>query len=199
MRDSSPAEALTDEALMLDYLGGSDKAFEIVYRRRRAGLRRFFERQCGSAALGQELAQDVWFKLVRACQKGQYTAEAKFTTFLYRIARNTLIDWYRSSGAAKTVEVYDSAQGDDDDAVVEYEDTAARDPEQLVGEAQSIEAIRAAIEALPAVQKTTLLMYLEGEMNYDEIAEAMNTKRETVKTRLRYARQALKMRGLASA
>ncbi len=78
---------------MLDYLGGSDKAFEIVYRRRRAGPRRFFERQYASAALGQDLAQDVWFKLIRACQRGRYAAEAKFTTFLYRIARNTLIDW----------------------------------------------------------------------------------------------------------
>ncbi len=49
------------------------------------------------------------------------------------------------------------------------------------------------------MQKTILITYLEGDMSYDEIAEAMNTKREPVKTRLRYARQALKMRGLASA
>ncbi len=133
----------------------------------------------------------MWFKLIRACQNEQYTAEAKFTTFLYRVARNMLIDWYRKNGDVKTVQLHETGQ-DDDDVAIEFEDESIRNPEQIYGDKEKLQAVLSAIEDLPSVQKTTLLMYLEGDMSYDEIAEAMNTKRETVKTRLRYARAALK-------
>lgn len=182
---------LADEDLMVKYLAGDSRAFETVYERRREGLRWFFQRQCGSSGVGQELAQEVWFKLIRACQNGQYTVEAKFTTFLYRIARNAMIDWYRSNGDVKMVQLH-SGDDDDDEPDIEIEDTEARDPEQLYGDKEKMQAVMSSIDDLPEVQKTTLLMYLEGEMSYDDIADAMNTKRETVKTRLRYARAALK-------
>jgi RNA polymerase sigma-70 factor (ECF subfamily) len=181
---------LADEDLMVKYLAGDARAFETVYERRREGLRWFFQRQCGSTMVAQELAQEVWFKLIRACQNEQYTVEAKFTTFLYRMGRNQLIDWYRSNGKIKTVQLLES--DDEDGAEVEFEDEDARDPEQIYGDKEKVEAVLASIDELPEVQKQTLLMYVEGEMSYDEIAEAMNTKRETVKTRLRYARAALK-------
>ena len=60
MLSDKSRQALSDEELMRQYLAGDDKAFETVYARRREGLRRFLERQCGSAAIGQELAQDAW-------------------------------------------------------------------------------------------------------------------------------------------
>ena len=181
-----------DEDLMRRYLAGDEKAFEIVYRRRREGLRRFFERQCGSKALGQELAQDVWFKLLRACQNEQYTAEAKFTTYLYRLAKNQLIDWYRKNGDVKTVELYDSLGSEDE--VVESQDYHVDDPESIYADKERLETVMEAIKSLSKEQQTTLLMQLEGNMSYDEIAEAMGTNRETVKTRLRYARSHLKRR-----
>ncbi len=181
-----------DEDLMRRYLAGDEKAFEIVYKRRREGLRRFFERQCGSRALGQELAQDVWFKLLRACQNEQYTAEAKFTTYLYRLAKNQLIDWYRKNGDVKTVELYDSLGSEDE--VVESQDYHVEDPESIYADKERLETVMEAIKSLSKEQQTTLLMQLEGNMSYDEIADAMGTNRETVKTRLRYARAHLKRR-----
>ncbi len=181
-----------DEDLMRRYLAGDEKAFEIVYKRRREGLRRFFERQCGSRALGQELAQDVWFKLLRACQNEQYTAEAKFTTYLYRLAKNQLIDWYRKNGDVKTVELYDSLGSEDE--VVELQDYHVDDPESIYADKERLETVMEAIKSLSKEQQTTLLMQLEGNMSYDEIADAMGTNRETVKTRLRYARAHLKRR-----
>ncbi len=182
----------SDEDLMRRYLEGDEKAFEIVYGRRRAGLRRFFERQCGSSALGQELAQDVWFKLIRACQNKQYTAEAKFTTYLYRMAKNQLIDWYRKEGNVKTVEFIDEVESDDE--VVDYHQYRVDDPEKIYADRERLTAVLEAVDGLSKEQKATLLMQLEGNMSYEEIAQAMGTNRETVKTRLRYAREHLKRR-----
>ena len=192
MEVDEPYLSEPDEDLMRRYLAGDEKAFEIVYRRRREGLRRFFERQCGSKALGQELAQDVWFKLIRACQNEQYTAEAKFTTYLYRMAKNQLIDWYRKNGDVKTVELYDSVGSQDE--IIEPQHYRFENPESIYADKERLEVVLEAIENLSKEQQTTLLMQLEGNMTYDEIADAMGTNRETVKTRLRYARAHLKRR-----
>lgn len=175
---------------MKRYLAGDSKAFETVYRRRRNGLRQFFERQCGSRAVGQELAQDVWFKLLRACQKGQYAAEAKFTTYLYRLAKNHLIDWYRKNGDIKTVELFDANEDYAEPINVNFH--ASEDPEKIYADKERMASLMTAVGTLPEVQRTTLLMQMQGNMSYDEIADAMGTKRETVKTRLRYARNHLK-------
>ncbi len=192
MEVDEPYLSEPDEDLMRRYLAGDEKAFEIVYTRRREWLRRFFERQCGSRALGQELAKDVWFKLIRACQKKQYTAEAKFTTYLYRMAKNQLIDWYRKNGDVKTVELYDSVGSQDE--IIEPQHYRFENPESIYADKERLEVVLEAIENLSKEQQTTLLMQLEGNMSYDEIADAMGTNRETVKTRLRYARAHLKRR-----
>lgn len=191
------ASQSSDEDLMQRFLAGDSKAFEMVYRRRRNGLRRFFEQQCGSRSVGQELAQDVWFKLLRACKRGQYMAEAKFTTYLYRLAKNHLIDWYRMNGDVKTVEFFDADEGNDEQIDPAF--YSVEDPERIYADKERRVSLMQAVRTLPEVQRTTLLMQMQGDMSYDEIAEAMDTKKETVKTRLRYARNHLKRRILQEA
>ncbi len=188
--------SLTDEDLMKQYLSGDDGAFEAVYRRRREGLRRFFARQCGSPAVGDELAHETWFKLVRACRSGQYTAEAKFTTYLYKLAKNQLIDWYRKNKNYETVDFDETVVGDEE--VLDTFNIDIANPEEIYGDKQKAQILMRAIDELSDVQKATLLMHLEGDMSYEEIAEVMNTNRETVKTRLRYARQHLKNKVLGT-
>lgn len=183
-------ESLSDEELMRRYLSGDQTAFEIVYRRRREGLRRFFGRNTGSMAVGAELAQEVWMKLIKAGRSGGYTAEAKFTTYLYRLARNQLIDWYRKNRSHQAVEFNEDVEVDED--VVTYQEYQVQDPERIYADRERLNKVMDGIKDLSAVQRTALLMYTEGEMSYEDIAEATGTSRETVKTRLRYARQHLK-------
>jgi len=192
MQSRRELDELSDEDLMRMYISGDQRAFEVVYRRRRAGLRRFFERQCRSSAVGTELAQDVWFKLVRACENGNYTAEAKFTTYLYRLAKNQLIDWYRKHGKVQTLEFKEEI--DEGEEGAEVQSLNIEDPEKLYASKEHIQSILEAVDSLSDAQRATLLMQIEGDMSYEEIAEAMDTKRETVKTRLRYARDHLKKR-----
>ena len=183
-------EDLSDEDLMRRYLSGDQTAFEIVYRRRREGLRRFFGRNTGSMAVGAELAQEAWMKLIRACETGSYTAEAKFTTYLYRLARNHLIDWYRKNRNRETVEFNEEIETDSD--LAEYQEYQVQNPETIYSDRERLAKVMEGISNLSDVQRTALLMYVEGEMSYDDIAEATDSSRETVKTRLRYARQHLK-------
>jgi RNA polymerase sigma-70 factor (ECF subfamily) len=77
--------AAPDEELMNRYRDGDAHAFEVLYTRHKGPLYRYLLRQCGAAALAEELFQDVWMKLIRARER--YEARAKFTTYLYHGAQ----------------------------------------------------------------------------------------------------------------
>src|SRR5205814_1424659 len=105
-RDSESA----DEDLMLRYAAGEVAAFDELYQRHRGGVFRYLLRH-GTGSASEELAHDVWASLIRV--RAQYQATAKFTTYLYRLAHNRLIDFYRAEGRAEWVS-RDADEGTDD-------------------------------------------------------------------------------------
>lgn len=191
VREDGNASVSRDTISLAERLAcGDPQAIDALYRQHRDGLRRFFLRSCGSDALAQEMAQEVWCKVIRAVHCNGFHAYSSFSSYLYRIARNQLIDWYRRKGISPEVESSRGEQAADD--APELQDPGAADPERICGDRQRVKAVLAAVAALPEVQRATLLMYLETGMSYREIAEAMGTNRETVKSRLRYARRILR-------
>ncbi len=176
-------EGMSDEALMLAYRDGDAAAFEALYRRWRSRLYRYLLRQCGAAAHADELFQDIWLKVVNA-RKG-YEAAAKFSTWLFRIAHNRLIDHYRAQGRAEIVSYDDDPE--DADRVASLPAAATAQPEALLERKALAQELVRHIEALPAAQRETFLLSEEGELTLEEIAAATGTNRETAKSRLRYA------------
>ena len=174
---------MSDEALMLAYRDGDAGAFEALYGRWRGRLYRYLLRQCGNAGHADELFQDIWLKIIGA-RKG-YEVAAKFSTWLFRIAHNRLIDHYRRTSRDA------AASFDDDDGIAEEAEavaqSAAAQPERLVERRAVAAAIVRQIEALPAAQRETFLLSEEGEMTLEQIAAATGVNRETAKSRLRYA------------
>jgi len=174
-----------DEDLMLAYAAGDATAFDALYARHRGGLYRYLMRHCGNAAIADELFQDIWLGAVRA--RASYVASAKFTTWLYRIAHNRLIDHWRASGK---VDFVAGAADDDDDGVdvLETIPAARGDEPEIRASAREIGSrLRAALAALPAAQREVFLLYQEGGLDLSAIAELTGAPAETVKSRLRYA------------
>jgi RNA polymerase sigma-70 factor (ECF subfamily) len=169
--------ARPDEALMLAYGAGEAAAFDALYARHKGAVFRYLRRQTGNAALAEELFQDVWLKLIDA--RAGYEPRAKFTTWLYTIAHNRLMDHFRSSSRAALVS-YDDAPVDDIPA-----DSPRPDESALRRETAA--RLLAAIDALPAAQREAFLLQQEGELSVEEIAQATGVNRETAKSRLRYA------------
>src|SRR5512138_1247214 len=85
-----------DEQLMLAYRDGNAAAFEALYTRHRARLYRFVLRSVKSRAVGEELFQEIWMRVIEA--RARYTPQARFTTWLYTIAHNHLVDHWRKRG-----------------------------------------------------------------------------------------------------
>lgn len=166
----------TDEALMTRYAHGDAHAFETLYKRHQAPLYRFIRRQCTDQAAADELFQDVWMNLIRG--RKRYQVRAKFTTFLYRVARNRLIDSYRSSAKLSLV---------DNEVEIESLSSAHTDTEAIVDNRRQYERLRRRIAVLPDEQREAFLMHEEGGLSIEEIAVATGVGRETAKSRLRYA------------
>ncbi|MBX3677301.1 MAG: RNA polymerase sigma factor [Rhodocyclaceae bacterium] len=179
-------DEMSDEALMLAYREGDAAAFEALYRRWRGRLYRYLLRQCGNAAQADELFQDIWLKIVGA-RRG-YEVAAKFSTWLFRIAHNRLIDHYRTQGRAALVSLvsYDDDPADAD-RVAGLPAAASSQPEAIIERKALAHELVRHIEALPAAQRETFLLSEEGELTLEEIAAATGVNRETAKSRLRYA------------
>ncbi len=170
----------SDEALMLAYRDGDAGAFDVLYARHRGGTYRYLLRQCRNAGLAEEMFQDVWMNLIRA--RAAYTVQARFTTYLYRIAHNRLMDHFRRHDA-------DAVSLDDDNAVPMDEPVAPRGADPAVGAESRAQAAQllALLGKLPAEQREAFVLQQEGGMSVEEIAEATGVNRETAKSRLRYA------------
>lgn len=174
----------TDEALMLAYRDGDAAAFEMLYQRWRGRLYRFIAHQARGSA--DELFQDVWLRVVGA--RGQYEVTAKFSTWLFRIAHNRLIDHYRSQGR-NIVTLFDDP---DADPAAEMPAPAAETPVALLERKQIAGRILAALDALPPPQREAFLLSEESGMSLAEIAQATGVGAETAKSRLRYALRRLR-------
>ncbi|MEP7156358.1 MAG: sigma-70 family RNA polymerase sigma factor [Betaproteobacteria bacterium] len=174
----------TDEALMLRYQGGDAAAFDQLYARHRAGLFRFIGRQCRTREHAEELFQDVWVSLIQA--RDRYRVEAQFRTYLFTVAHNKLMDYFRRHGKVELT-LYESDAGDGDSAIDRMPGSRVDEPMVRAQSNQQSAAILRAIEGLPAPQREAFLLYEEGGLSIEDIAAATGCTFEAAKSRLRYA------------
>ena len=168
---------------MLAYAAGDAAAFDVLYGRHKGGVYRYVLRQCTHGGVAEELFQDVWMNVLRA--RASYVPSAKFTTWLYRIAHNRLIDHWRAFGQVRLVTAGPDEDADDPlDAI-----PAARDaePEARASARERSVRLHTACAALPAMQREAFLLHQEGGLELAEIAELTGAGVETVKSRIRYA------------
>lgn len=170
-----------DETLMLRYRDGDAGAFAILYSRHKGSLHRFCLRMCNDKARAEEVYQDTWMNLIQAAER--YRVEARFTTFLFQIARNRMIDLMRRDGREAFSLDDEEGQGVADSLAA----SSLNQPERMLDRKQDAARILAALDQLPPAQREAFLLHEEAELPLEEIAALTNVGRETVKSRLRYA------------
>jgi RNA polymerase sigma-70 factor (ECF subfamily) len=164
-----------DSALMLRYRDGDVAAFEILYRRHKDSLYLYLLRRCHQHAAAEDVFQEVWGKIIKA--RSNYRPTAKFTTFLYHVAHNCFIDYIRRNKRHRdTTDVEPDTQPD-----------CSELPETLTEKSLARRRLNAALATLPDEQRDVFLLHEEAGLSLDEIASITDCKRETAKSRLRYA------------
>ena len=168
-----------DEELMTSYRDGEDAAFETLYSRHKGGLFRYLLRQCAQRTYAEEMFQDVWMNLINA--RRRYRIEAKFTTYLYKLAHNRLIDHYRRN-ATDAMFSYNS-----DESLIEGCTAAGLALEEKIEIAQQARILLDLLLKLPEAQREAFVLHEEAGLSIDEIAQVTGVNKETAKSRLRYA------------
>ncbi|MDP9008127.1 MAG: RNA polymerase sigma factor [Pseudomonadota bacterium] len=180
----------SDEDLMVRFARGDAAAFENLYRRHELRVFRYLHRNLRNEAGANDLMQDVWFAVVRNAVSYQPTA--KFTTWLFTIAHNRMVDMIRATSRLQSLDAGDTAAVDGSSLL----DSLAADPKlEPPAEVQSqheAAALLNAVAQLPPEQRSVFLLQAEGELSVEEIAAATRSSFETVKSRLRYARAKLR-------
>jgi RNA polymerase sigma-70 factor (ECF subfamily) len=184
-------EPRTDEALMRAYGHGDARAFEALYARHRAATYRYFLRHAGGhAATADELHQDLWLKVIGA--RGRYEAQAKFSTWLYTLARHRMVDHWRARHGVPLASLEDEA------TVMQVEESLAAlrigsdDPLDASIDAQARHRLVAALADVPLLQRDAFLLHIEAGLSLEDIAGLTAASVETVKSRLRYAYRRLR-------
>jgi RNA polymerase sigma factor (sigma-70 family) len=176
------SDAASDENLLAAYAAGDARAFGELYDRHERSIYRYFLRQGAAPAAADDLLQETWLAVVR--NAAAFEPRAKFTTWLYTIARSKMIDHWRARDPAVSL---DDAANDPDGAPFDVPAGDAHRPDvQALSRAQA-RAFVAAVETLPPVQRETFLLQAEGGLSLEEIASVTGVGHETVKSRLRYA------------
>lgn len=176
-------QSLSNEELMMSYSRGDAVAFDELYLRNKAPLYRYFLRQTSQVSVAEELTHEVWLRVINARQR--YLPKAKFTTYLFQIAHNCIVDHYRKFSRAQQV--------DCDDQLIE--DMPANDesnPERQLDRNQAKSVLMALIKQLPVEQREVFILKEEASLSIEEIATIVDENPETIKSRLRYATKKLK-------
>ena len=174
----------SDETLMLAYAAGDAAAFEQLYARHRGKLYRYLQRQLRDNAVADELFQDVWQRVIAS--RSGWKPDAGFATWLYTIAHHRLGDHWRS------LKHRPAAPSDADERLARVADPDT--PERVLSEFERRRQLQLALDDLPEEQREVLLLRLEQELTLEEIGTITGVGRETVKSRLRYAMDKLRMR-----
>lgn len=170
-----------DIRLMFEVAAGDSKALRQLIDKWKKPLINFFYRSLGSYTESEDLAQIVFIKIYRAAAR--YEARAKFSTFLFHVARRVLLNEFRRKGR-KPVDYVDPQ---------EFHYEQSEDPEVKRRLVEIEEVFQIAIEKLPEKHRSAILLYKQQQLSYLEIAEIMKASENAVKTWIHRARAQLKI------
>jgi len=179
----------TDENLMMRFGRGEAAAFEFLYRRHELRVFRYLHRSVKNEASANDLMQEVWFAVVRGA--ANYQPTAKFTTWLFTIAHNRMVDMIRINHRLQSLDAGENSDAEGSSLLDRLVDRKL-EPFAQVQSQDEAAAILNAVSQLPAEQRSAFLLQAEGELSVEEIADATGSNFETVKSRLRYARAKLR-------
>lgn len=187
-----PVTELTDAALMERTKLGERVAFEELVARYRQPVMNLARRTVNDATEAEDLAQTVFVQAYKAA--GRYRPTAKFSTWLFTIARNLCLNEIRRRSRHPAESMDACLESDDGEYARQFEDRTVVGPDTDAQRAELYRKIDEAIYELPETQRTAILLCREGELTYEDIAAVLNTSVSAVKSLIFRGRETLKRR-----
>jgi len=180
----------SDAAIMLRVAAGDDAGFNYLAEKYHRPIIRFLFRMVRNQAIAEELAQEVFLRVYRS--RESYRAEAKFSTWLYRIATNLAVNHARDTKNERSVQaVYLDAPDEQTGTTPDVADDEPSAEQRLLRE-ERMKAIRVHVMALPERQRMAVLMHKYQGMDYREIGAVLKQSESATKSLLFRAYQTLR-------
>ena len=182
--------SMEDSAIMLALSAGNMAGFDFLIRKYRKPIISFMYRMTRNQAVAEELAQEVFLRVYRSRQT--YRAEAKFSTWLYRIATNLVVNHARDTRHERSAStVYLDEPDADTGSTPDVPDMTLGAEAALVRD-ERMNAIRDFVMALPERQRMAVLMHKYEGMDYHQIGDVLKLSESATKSLLFRAYQTLR-------
>jgi RNA polymerase sigma-70 factor (ECF subfamily) len=180
----------SDAAVMLRVAAGDEGSFNYLAQKYHRAMIHFLFRMVRNQAVAEELAQEVFLRVYRS--RESYRAEAKFTTWLYRIATNLAVNHARDTRHERAAQTLYLDAPDEESGTTP--DVADDEPsvEQRLMRDERMAAIRKHVMALPERQRMAVLMHKYQGMDYRQIGEVLKLSESATKSLLFRAYQTLR-------
>jgi RNA polymerase sigma-70 factor, ECF subfamily len=178
-------QSWSDETLFEAARGGDEQAFRVLVDRHARVVRRLALSILSDAHEAEDIAQEAFVAAWRA--KDNWTPDARFTTWLHRIAVNKAIDRYRSRRATP----------EPSDVITRLADAApsapVEDQQQALERRESARSLRDCLQRLPDSQRQALTLYYFEDLDVGRIAGVLDTTEQAVRSLLKRGKQALRL------
>ncbi len=178
MKEKMLESEISDATLLQAYLDGSSAAFEKLMDRHRQVLFNWLLGMTINRADAEDLYQEVWLRVIKNADRFN---DISFKAWLWRIARNLLIDFRRKRKPDVSL---DAVSSEDATPLVELLVATTHGPSKVVELDDLTVRVMCAVEQLPAMQREVFLMRTEAEMSFKEIAETLDIPLNTALGRM---------------
>ena len=181
---------MDDAAIMLELRAGNMAGFDFLIQKYRKPIIHFMYRMVHNQAVAEELAQEVFLRVYRS--RETYRAEARFSTWLYRIATNLGVNYARDNRHERMASTVYLDEPDSETGTTPDVADATPDAEANMLRQDRLNAIREHVMALPERQRMAVLMHKYEGMDYKQIGDVLKLSESATKSLLFRAYQTLR-------
>ena len=183
-------DGLSDAEVMLRVRAGDETAFAFLVQKYRRPMVSFMYRMARNQAAAEDLAQEVFLRVYRS--RETYTANAKFTTWLYRIATNLAVNHARDTRHERPEVSMSLDEPDVETGLMPDLPDGTPNVEENILRRERLAAIRSQVQALPERQRMAVIMHKYQGMDYRQIAEVLHLSESATKSLLFRAYESLR-------
>ena len=185
-----PVQTDPDAALMLRAKRGDRAAFAELVEKYKQPVMNFVFRSLRDEIEAEDLAQNVFLQAWKS--RSRYRQTAKFSTWLFTIARNLCLNEIRRRSRHPAESIEEAHAEHEDLPRQQYEDKSQIAPPDKLLHGELAQKIEEALAELPEAQRTAILLCRQDELSYEEIAEVLDCSLSATKSLIHRGRETLK-------